>query len=385
MRSFQLPFTFDVSPAPQGLNQLRHEVRSFLARELPGKDAVLRAQGWSGFDPEFSRRLGARGWIGMAWPKQYGGHARTALERYTIIEELLAGEAPVSAHWVADRQSGPLLIRYGNTRQQQILPQIARGEVYFAIGMSEPDAGSDLAAVRTRAVREADGWRVTGRKIWSSLAHKAHYMIALFRTGESANERNAGLSQFLVDMATPGIEVRPIPDLTGDVHFNEVTFDGALLPLDALIGAEGQGWAQVTAELAFERSGPERFLSAMALFKEIVRLAGPEPGERAAHAIGRLSAHLMTLRQMSLSVAAMLERGANPALEASIVKDLGAVFEQEIPEIANGLFGRELDPLSADTGARVQAYMTQISPAFSLRGGTREILRGIIARGLGLR
>ena len=158
-----------------------------------------------------------------------------------------------------------------------------------------------------------------------------------------------------------------------------------LLPPDAVIGQEGQGWAQVTAELAFERSGPERFLSSMALFKEIIRIAGPDPGARAAHAIGRLTAHLMTLRQMSLSVAGLLERGQNPALEASLVKDMGAVFEQEIPEIAHGLFGRELSPISHDDGVKVQAYLAQVAPSFSLRGGTREILRGIIARGLGLR
>ena len=123
----------------------------------------------------------------------------------------------------------------------------------------------------------------------------------------------------------------------------------------------------------------------MALFKEIVRIAGPTPGERAAHAIGRLTAHLITLRQMSLAVAGQLERKENPALEAALVKDLGAVFEQEIPEIAHGLFGRELSPVSPDASIEVQSYLTLVAPSFSLRGGTREILRGIIARGLGLR
>jgi alkylation response protein AidB-like acyl-CoA dehydrogenase len=381
-----LPFKFALLYPPEHLEALRAEVRAFLKAELKDKPATLRAQTWSGYDPDFSRKLGARGWIGMTWPKRYGGHERTALERYAVIEELLAGGAPVSAHWVADRQSGPLLMKFGTEAQRHMLPAIARGECYFAIGMSEPEAGSDLAAVRTRAVRTTEGWRVTGRKLWSSLAHHAHYMIALFRTGESAAERNQGLSQFLVDLkTTPGVEIRPIADLTGEKHFNEVTFDDALLPLDALIGAEGQGWAQVTAELAYERSGPERFLSSMALFNEILRAVGPKPDARAAEAIGRLTAHLMTLRQMSLAVAGQLQRGENPALEASLVKDLGALFEQEIPEIAHRLLDRDLSPVSPDAGVAVQTYLTLVAPSFSLRGGTREILRGIIARGLGLR
>jgi alkylation response protein AidB-like acyl-CoA dehydrogenase len=226
---------------------------------------------------------------------------------------------------------------------------------------------------------------VRGTKLWSSSAHRAHYMIALFRTGEGADQRQMGLSQFLVDMSTPGIKVRPIADLTGHEHFNEVVFDDTLLPHDALIGAEGQGWAQVTAELAYERSGPERFLSSMMLLKHLVAAAGADPSERVAIALGRLTARLHALRKLSVSVATQLQAGANPTLEASLVKDIGAVFEQEIPEIAHDLFGLEPSPRSEDALQRVQAYLTQVAPSFSLRGGTREILRGIIARGLGLR
>jgi alkylation response protein AidB-like acyl-CoA dehydrogenase len=380
------PFSFPPFQDQDALKPLRAEVRAFLREHAASRGAVLRAQSWSGYDPEFSRALGARGWIGMTWPKAYGGHERRALERYAVVEELLAGGAPVSAHWVADRQSGPLLLRFGTQAQRRILPGIARGETFFCIGMSEPDAGSDLAAVRTRATRTDEGWRVDGRKVWTSLAQHAHYMIGLFRTSGGPEARHRGLSQFLVDLrAVKGIEIRPIADMTGERHFNEVTFDGALLPPDALIGAEGAGWAQVTAELAYERSGPERFLSAMALFREIVRAAGPEPDARAAAAIGRLTAHLVALRQMSLSVAALLERGGDPALEAALVKDLGAVFEQEIPEVAHALSGREVSAGDPSDAGKVQAYLTLAAPSFSLRGGTREILRGIVARGLGVR
>jgi alkylation response protein AidB-like acyl-CoA dehydrogenase len=381
-----LPFRFQLATLPPEAERLRQEIRAFLAEELGALAPEKKAQSWSGFNPEFSRKLGARGFIGLTWPKAYGGHGRSALERYVVSEEVLAAGAPVAAHWVADRQSGPLLLKFGSEEQRRrVLPGIARGETYFAIGMSEPDSGSDLASVRTRATRTNDGWRVRGTKLWSSSAHRAHYMIALFRTGESAEQRQLGLSQFLVDMATPGIKVRPIADLTGNEHFNEVVFDDALLPLDALIGAEGQGWAQVTAELAYERSGPERFLSSMMLLKHLVAAAGPDPSKRVAIALGQLTARLHALRRLSLSVATQLQAGANPALEAALVKDIGAVFEQDIPQVAHDLFGLEPSAGADEALRRVQAYLTQVSPSFSLRGGTREILRGIIARGLGLR
>lgn len=381
-----LPFQFHLATLPPEAERLRGEVRAFLSQELTSLAPELKAQSWSGFNPEFSRKLGARGLIGLTWPKAYGGHERSALERYVVIEELLAAGAPVAAHWVADRQSGPLLLKFGTEEQRRrVLPGIAKGETYFSIGMSEPDSGSDLASVRTRATRTNDGWRVRGTKLWSSGAHRSHYMIALFRTGDGVDQRQMGLTQFLVDLKGPGIHVRPIADLTGHEHFNEVVFDDAPLPLDAVIGAEGQGWAQVTAELAYERSGPERFLSSMMLLRHVVAAAGPNPSERVAIAIGRLTARLHALRQLSLSVATQLQRGANPALEAALVKDVGAVFEQEIPEIAHDLFGLETSLASDDPLKRVQAYLTQVAPSFSLRGGTREILRGIIARGLGLR
>ncbi len=380
-----LPFTFNLATLPPETERLREDVRDFLAREIEHVPLDQRARSWSAFDAAFSRKLGARGWLGMTWPKTYGGHERTALDRYVVVEELLAAGAPVAAHWVADRQSGPLLLKFGTEAQRRrVLPGIASGETFFAIGMSEPDSGSDLASVRTRATRSNDGWRVNGTKLWSSWAHKSHYMIAVFRTGDGG-QRQSGLSQFLVDLALPGIKVRPIADMTGHAHFNEVVFDNALLPEDALIGTEGDGWSQVTAELAYERSGPERFLSSMMLVQQIVEAAGPDPSERTAIAIGRMAARLHSLRNLSLSVATQLQRGENPALEASLVKDIGAVFEQEIPDIAHDLFGQEPELASANALLSVQHDMTQTAPSFSLRGGTREILRGIIARGLGLR
>ena len=346
---------------------------------------MQKAESWTGLDPDFSRAMGKKGWIGMTWPKQYGGHERSALERYVVLEEMLAAGAPVGLHWIADRQSGPLILRAGTEEQKKILPGIAAGEVYVCIGMSEPDVGSDLASVRTRAAKVQGGYLVNGTKVWTSFAHLSQYMILFCRTG-APDSRHAGVSQFLVDLRNnPGIAIRPILALTGEHHFNEVVFQDAFLPDGAILGREGEGWAQVTSELAFERSGPERFLSSFWLMTELVRALGPDPSDAGAVAIGRLSSHIVTLRRLSRSVAGMLQNGENPALQAALVKDLGAVLEQEIPEIARLLVETEPDRSSTHAFAAVLAHTTMHAPSFSLRGGAREILRGIIARGLGLR
>jgi alkylation response protein AidB-like acyl-CoA dehydrogenase len=288
----------------------------------------------------------------------------------------------VAAHWISDRQSGMALLRYGSEAQRQRwLPGMAAGEVYCCIGMSEPNAGSDLASVRTRATRVEGGWRLDGQKIWTTYADRGQLMIALVRSSGEAGDRHQGLSQFLIELDNPGIRVRPILDLVGDDHFSEVFFDGAFVPDGALLGEEGAGWKQVTSELSLERSGPERYLSSFALFVELLRVAGPAPGEALRGLIGRFSAQFWTLRQMSLSVAGQLAAGRDPALEAAVMKDLGNSFEQELPRAVQALVELEADAeLSSVLG-----YLLQVAPSFSLRGGTREILRGIVARGLGLR
>ena len=278
-------FNFELSTLPPEAEALRDEVRTFLKQELAQFRPADRARSWGGFNRDFSRRMGERGWIGMTWPKKYGGHERTALERYVVLEETLAAGAPVSAHWVADRQSGPLLLRFGTEEQRQrFLPRIARGELAFAIGMSEPDSGSDLASVRTRAEKVAGGYKVNGTKIWTSNAHLSDYAIALFRTKVVPDKKHEGLSQFLVDLKSPGISIRPIIDLAGGHHFNEVHFQDCLVPDDMLVGKDGEGWKQVTTELGFERSGPERYLSSLQLVIELIREAGQGAGRAGGRA-----------------------------------------------------------------------------------------------------
>ncbi|HWK35435.1 acyl-CoA dehydrogenase [Sphingomonas sp.] len=371
-------------PESAATGAVRHELRSFLSDALADATPRDRAGGWTAWDADFSRRLGERGWLGMTWPRADGGGERDAAERHAVLEELLAAGAPCGAHWVAERQSGPLLIRFGTPAQRAaIVPEIARGRCAFCIGMSEPDAGSDLAAVRTVARPVDGGYRVTGTKLWTTHAHRAHYMILFCRTDPSSR-RHAGVSQLLIDLRLPGITIRPIRDITGADHFNEVVFDEVFVSASALIGAEGDGWTQVMSELALERSGPERFLSSVPLLAETVRVLEAEPAAPALVAIGQLTARLTVLRALSHGVSAMIARGDDPQVEAVIVKEAGATFEQETPDILRPLVTIEPDP--TDPGlAGMMARTIAAAPSFSLRGGTREILRGIIARGLGLR
>jgi alkylation response protein AidB-like acyl-CoA dehydrogenase len=370
---------------PKEAIALRHEVRAFLREEMPNTTPSVKARSWSGGDPEFSRKLGTRGWLGMTLPKKYGGHEKSYAERYVVIEEMLVAGAPVGMHWIADRQSGPLILRYGTEEQRQsLLPKIARGEAFFCIGMSEPGSGSDLASVRTRARKVDGGWRINGQKIWTSGAQTAHYMIALVRTGENET-RHAGLTQFLVDMKSDGLTVKPIENLTGESHFNEVFFDDVFVPDAMLIGNEGGGWQQVTAELAFERSGPERYLSSIRLFLEFLRVVGDDPSELEKQLLGRLTAEMWTLRNMSMSVMGKLAAGEDPAVDAAVVKDLGTSFEQELPRLVQANARMDITLENGDPFGDTLSYLLQSSPSFSLRGGTREILRGIIAKELGLR
>jgi alkylation response protein AidB-like acyl-CoA dehydrogenase len=380
-----------LSPAPrsEAAEQVRAEVREFLAAELAAGTFDTHVDTWlSGVDPAFSRKLGERGWLGMTWPRRYGGHERSAMERYAVTEELLAAGAPVAAHWIADRQSGPNLLRYGTEAQRQaILPRIAAGECYFVIGMSEPDSGSDLASIRTKAVRDADGdWVVNGAKVWTSNAHVSHYAITLVRTSpaDPAN-RHAGMSQLLVDLSLPGITINPIRILDGGHHFNEVVFDDVVVPGDMLLGEEGNGWHQVTAELAFERSGPERFLSTYPLVAEFARRVADSGDPAALAVLGRLSARLLALRQLSLRIAAALDRGELPDIPAALVKDVGTTFEGDVIEEIRRVVDVTPSLDSPDPLSRALAEAQLHAPGYTLRGGTNEILRGIVARGLGLR
>jgi alkylation response protein AidB-like acyl-CoA dehydrogenase len=384
-------FHFDPVDLPPEAKELRQEVRAFLRQEIEaGTFTPDSERAPFSVAKAFARKVGARGWIGMTWPKQYGGHERSHLERYVVIEEMLAHRAPTRAYSTADRQSGPVILRYGQQEvKDKILPRIASGELCFCIGLSEPNSGSDVFAASTRATKTEGGWLVNGRKIWTSNAHNSDYMIALLRTSPSTKEnRRHGLTQFLIALNTPGISTRPIVNLTGGHDFNEVVFDDAFVPDLHLIGEVDMAWKQATDELAYERSGPDRWLETITALTELVRVAGPKPGEKLAEGIGREVAHLATLRRMSASVAGMLQAGKTPGVEAAVVKDLGTNWEQALPNKVRLMAppAGDSDPDSNDDRfEQALRQTTMIAPKLTIQGGTREVLRGIIARGLGLR
>ena len=373
------------------LAELRGSLREFLVADRaefgwqPSVDAWL-----SSWDEPFSARLGAAGFLGLTIPTEYGGRGLGHLHRYVVTEELLACGAPVAAHWIADRQVGPGLLSYGTDEQRsRILPKIAAGKYFSAIGMSEPQAGSDLAAAACRATRTDCGWVLSGTKVWTSGAHLCHQIVVLARTTPLDPERrHAGFSQFIVPTDSPGIGISPIVLMTGEHHFNEVTFDEVFIEDTNLLGKEGDGWRQVTAELSFERSGPERILSTAPMLTALIRALADQGDldDHASAAVGELVARVISLRQLSISVARALAGGQSPVNEAALVKDLGTRFEQESADLAADL----LSYVSADTGGRAQvAALVEVArvhaPMFTLRGGTNEVLRGMVAKGMGLR
>lgn len=373
------------------LNELRTRVREFVAADRTEYGWRPEVDAWlCGADPAFSARLGAAGFLGLTIPEQYGGHGLGHLHRYVVTEELLISGAPVAAHWFADRQVAPGLLTYGTEEQRQrILPRIARGEFYSGIGMSEPQAGSDLAAASTRATRTDGGWILNGRKVWTSSAHLAHQIVVLARTSPADPEhRHAGFSQFLVPTGIEGLTVDPIITMDGEHHFNELVFEDAFVDDDAVLGEVGNGWHQVTSELSFERSGPERILSTAPLLLPLLRaLSGrADIDDGNAAAIGHLVARLVSLRQLSVSVARALAAGEAAANQAALVKDLGTRFEQESVDLAAELFEfvHHSDPNYPELAVLLRASRLH-APMFTLRGGTNEVLRGVVARGMGLR
>lgn len=367
--------------------KFRLEVRNFLQQELKNGTFESKCDSWlSGDDENFSKLIGEKGWIGLTWPKKYGGQERSSIDRYILTEEFLAIGAPVAAHWIADRQSGPLLLRYGTEEQREyFLPKIAKGESYFAIGLSEPNSGSDLASITTRAEKVDGGWIVNGQKIWTSNAHVCHYMITLVRTDPfDGTNKKAGLSQLIIDLHAEGVTIVPIKFLTGEHHYNEIFFDNVFVPDDRLVGVQGNGWDQGLAELAFERSGPERILSTFPLLNELIQELKRQNNHDGLKQAAKLVSRLWSLRNLSLGVAQLLETGdgKNVIIPAALVKAHGTKFEQSIPEITR-LLVQTYPKLDAERKIdRLMAESILHAPGFTIRGGTTEVLYGVVAKGV---
>ncbi|MFD7292234.1 acyl-CoA dehydrogenase family protein [Streptomyces sp. NPDC059897] len=346
------------------------------ARYTPRSDAWLRS-----FDRDFSRELAARGMTAMTWPVEYGGHALRNVDRLAVTEELLRAGAPVAAHWIGDRQIGPAILRHGSPAlKEEILPRIAATDAVFCLGMSEPEAGSDLASVRTTARRVKGGWRIGGHKIWTSHAHHATHAYVLARTTprEDVDRKHQGLSEFVVDMDADGVSTGAIPDLAGEHHFNEVRFEDVFVPEGRLIGTEGEGWRQVVGQLSFERGGAERVLSSypvlVALLAEAAGTGHGIPDSLSA-SIGSLTARLTVLRRLCWDVASAMDRGETPVRAAAALKYLGNAFENDVVEAFREASAGLPPTADSDFGQALLA-----APAFGLRGGASDVLLSLIAR-----
>jgi len=365
---------------------LQAEVRDFLGAELPPGSHEPGLGMSARHDKAFSKKMAEHGWVGMALPKEWGGSDKTAVDRFVVVEEMLRWGAPVGYHWVADRQTGNIINKFGDDEQRErFLPAICRGELGFSIGMSEPDSGSDLASVSTRADRDDGGWIVNGTKIWTSGAHQNDWFICLLRTHplEEGGNKREGLSQLLIDLETPGLDIGPIPFLNGEHHFNEVSFNDVFVPDENVVGQAGMGWNQNTTEMAYERGGPDRWLSPFSTVEQLLReTQGTDLGDRAVELFGEMTARWWAMRNLSLSVSRLIDAGEAPSIESSLVKEMGTRFEIEIIEKLVELVDDELTLESESLFQRLLAQCVLTGPGNTIRGGTIEILRSVASKGL---
>ena len=366
---------------------LQSEVRAFLAEELPPGSHEPGLGMSAAHDPAFSKKMAERGWVGMALPKEWGGSNRKAVDRFIVVEEMLRWGAPVGYHWVADRQTGNVILKFGTEEQKaRFLPKICAGELGFSIGMSEPDSGSDLASVTTKAERDSGGWIVNGTKIWTSNAHTNDWFICLLRTQplDEVGSKREGLSQFLIDLHdTPGLELGPIPFLNGEHHFNEVSFHDVFVPDENVVGTPGMGWNQNTTEMAYERGGPDRWLSVFSTVEQLLReVQGTDLDDRTVELFGELAARWWGIRNLSLSVSRLIDAGEAPSVESALVKEMGTRFEIESIERLVELVDTELSLESSSLFERLLAQCVLTGPGNTIRGGTIEILRSVASKGL---
>jgi alkylation response protein AidB-like acyl-CoA dehydrogenase len=371
--------------------KLRGEVRDFLEGEIkqglwqPTCDAWIMA-----YDPEFTKRVAAKGWVGLTWPEEYGGHGRSFIDRLIVTEEMLRYGAPAACHWFADRQIGGAIVHYGTDEQKkEILPKILKGEAYVGLGMSEPEAGSDLASLKTRAVEDGDDYIIDGQKVWTSGGSHMNMIYLVARTDPEV-AKHKGISEFLFETSLPGITVSPIEDITGGVHFNEVFFDSVRVPKKCLIPEKNKGFYQVVNQLDYERSGMERLMANYPLFEVLVqyvketrrrgRPLADDPVVRSK--IAQLKIELEIGRLHMYRVAVVMDEGRAPNWESSMSKAYGTAFEQRLAgaaiEIA-GLYG-QLSPDSKWVPMQGMAYHSYLSSkGYSLQAGSSEVLKNILA------
>ncbi len=387
----------DMGPAADAF---RKEVRDWLAKNwTPEKQAahLRKAFNERGYDNEFSKLMGRDGWIGVGWPKQFGGQGRSPTEQIAFITEIANAGAPSHAHTTSETIVAQALFQHGTKEQQdEWLPAIKRGERLFALGYSEPEAGSDLAALRTRAVRDGDHWVVNGQKLWSTGADKADHMWLAVRTDPEA-KKHAGISVLMVDLRTPGITIRPSMALYGKT-FSTHFYDDVRVPAKNMVGAVNTGWKVITDALAAERVmiGGTRMAALERAFDHLTEyLKTAVVGGKALKndpvirdRIGALAADLEVARQFQMRNSRLVEQGRVPLHEAAMGKVFASELQERLGQAALDILGTA-GLLSEDTpGAPVGGHMEQLlrhSIMGMIGGGTSEIQRNVIAqRGLDL-
>ncbi|MDY6834591.1 MAG: acyl-CoA dehydrogenase family protein [Chloroflexota bacterium] len=368
----------------------RKEVQEFLEQELP--EHQRQEDGWIiRFCPEFSRKVARKKWIGLTWPKEYGGQGKSYLDRLILTEEMLKCGAPMFAHWFGDRQIGPSLLAHGTEEQKRMfLPKIIQAEISFCAGQSEPESGSDLASLSTQALEKDDHFLLNGQKVWTSGAHEADYCYMVVRTDPEA-PKHRGISELIVDMKLPGITVRPLVDITGEHHLNEVFLDNVRVPKNSLVGQKNRGWYQIMSQLDYERSGIERVVSNYPIFRDTIQWVkdtglGKDPWVR--HELAKRQTEFEVGRLLCYRVAWLLTQGTLPNYEAAMAKFFCTEFEQRLADSLTkivGLHGQLLPGCKTMPLAGRIAREYLYCPAYTLQGGTSEILRSIVAtRGLNL-
>ena len=381
----------------KGQMKFREEVRDFLEEELrqglwqPSCDAWIQ-----GYSPEFTKKVSQRGWIGLTWPEEYGGQGRSHIDRLICTEEMLRYGAPTGCHWFADRQIGSAILRYGTEEQKkEMLPKIIKGEAYLGLGMSEPEAGSDLASLQTRAVEDGSDYVIDGQKMWTSAGMFMNYIYLVARTDPEA-PKHRGISEFIIDTSLPGITITPTIDITGSTAWAEVFFDGVRVPRGCLIGEKNRGFYQIVNQLDYERAGLERLMGNYPLFDAIIKFVKEtkQNGKSLSQELStrsklaQLQIEFEVGRLLTYRVVMVMEEGRAPNVEAAMAKAYSTGFEQRLASVAMeilGLYGQ----LTAESkwvpilGMAPHSYLG--SKGYSLQAGTTEIMRNIIAtRGLGL-
>jgi alkylation response protein AidB-like acyl-CoA dehydrogenase len=372
--------------------KFRQEVRDFLENEIekgywePACDAWIQ-----NFDPGFTKRVAQRGWIGLTWPKEYGGQGLRYVDRLILTEEILRYGAPAACHWFADRQIGGSIVTYGSDEQKrELLPKIIRGEAYIGLGMSEPGAGCDLASLQTRAIEEGDNYIINGQKTWTSGGSFVNYFYLLARTDPGA-PKHRGISEFIIPADLPGINRTPIIDITGTEAWNDVFFDEVRVPKKCLLGEKNRGFLQTLQQLDYERSGMERLMGNYPLFEALVQFVkenklSQEPVIR--NKLAQLQIEFEVGRLLIYRVAFVMDEGRAPNWEAAMSKAYSTAFEQRLANVATeilGPYGQLLgdSKLAPIRGLAVHSYLS--SKGYSLQAGTSEILKNILAtRGLAL-